>query len=181
MAIGPLGRILAQVVMVAGSALGRAVVRVSSGFRRNSGILRVRCWGAAEEVATSWVCHGFLVHLVAVLVYVISSQAYKDAARSGATAGAAARSQPLSLRPRMSPDEARKILGFDSGKQPTKEEILARYDRLFQINAPSGNFAGSPYLQKRVAVARTIMLEECGRTGSTSNGASSQSNANARD
>ncbi|KAL8424585.1 hypothetical protein Efla_003701 [Eimeria flavescens] len=97
MALGPLGRIVAQVVVVAGSAVGRAIVR-----------------------------------------------AYKDAAQRGAVAGAASRSQSLSIRPRMSADEARKILGFEAGpgsKIPTKEEILSRYDRLFQINAPAGNFA----------------------------------------
>lgn len=132
MAIGPLGRILAQVVVVAGSAFGRAVVR-----------------------------------------------AYKDAAQRGAAASAASRSQPISLRPRMSSDEARKILGFQAGpgcKSPTKEEIVSRYNRLFQINAPSGNFAGSPYLQKKVAVARAIMLEECSEAGSAPSNPSSGSN-----
>ncbi|CDJ43017.1 mitochondria-associated granulocyte macrophage CSF signaling molecule, putative [Eimeria tenella] len=119
MALGPLGRIVVQFVAVAGSSLGRAVVR-----------------------------------------------AYKDAARQGAAAAGstASRSAPLTLRPRMSVDEARKILGFPCGPNsqlPTREEVMARYNRLFQINAPSENFAGSPYLQKRVAVARTIMLEQC--------------------
>lgn len=135
MAIGPLGRILAQVVVVAGSAFGRAVVR-----------------------------------------------AYKDAAQRGAAAGGSASSpQRLSLRPRMSSDEARKILGFQVGpgsKTPTKEEILARYDRLYHINAPSENFGGSPYLQKRVAVARAIMLEECEREATTKSGFSSSSRSN---
>lgn len=137
MALGPLGRILAQVIVVAGSALGRAVV-----------------------------------------------QAYKDAAQRGATMSAPSRSQPLSLRPRMSSDEARKILGFDAGaacKTPTKDEIVSRYNRLYQINAPSGNFAGSPYLQKRVAVARSILLEECGQSGSAAGNTSGSSNGNLKE
>lgn len=137
MALGPLGRILAQVIVVAGSALGRAVV-----------------------------------------------QAYKDAAQRGATMNAPSRSQPLSLRPRMSSDEARKILGFDAGagcKTPTKDEILLRYNRLYQINAPSGNFAGSPYLQKRVAVARSILLEECGQLRSAASNASGSSNGDLKE
>ncbi|OEH76650.1 mitochondria-associated granulocyte macrophage csf signaling [Cyclospora cayetanensis] len=137
MAIGPLGRIVAQFIFVAGSALGRAVV-----------------------------------------------QAYKDAAKQGIAAGGAARSQPLSLRPRMSNDEARKILGFPCGngsKTPSREEILARFDRLFQINAPSGNFAGSPYLQKRVAVARSIMLEECNQKGVVSNAEAKTSSTDQKD
>ncbi|XP_022589443.2 uncharacterized protein LOC34623081 [Cyclospora cayetanensis] len=85
MAIGPLGRIVAQFIFVAGSALGRAVV-----------------------------------------------QAYKDAAKQGIAAGGAARSQPLSLRPRMSNDEARKILGFGSDCHETlvraDEQLLVRFD-----------------------------------------------------
>lgn len=63
----------------------------------------------------------------------------------------------------MSGDEARKILGFPTGpgtKLPAKDEINARYERLFQLNASAGNFAGSPYLQKKVSVARTVLLEE---------------------
>ncbi|KAL8446013.1 hypothetical protein Emag_004865 [Eimeria magna] len=133
MALGPLGRIVAQVVVVAGSAVGRAIVR-----------------------------------------------AYKDAAQRGAVSGGASRAQPLSLRPRMSPDEARKILGFDAGpgdKIPSKEEIISRFDRLYQINAPAGNFAGSPYLQKKVTIARTILLDEWAKAGSASSSSSSSNSA----
>lgn len=84
----------------------------------------------------------------------------------------------------MSADEARKILGFQAGpgcKAPTKEEILSRYNRLFQINAPSGNFAGSPYLQKRVAVARAVLLEECNESGSAPSSPSSSSSTTSKE
>ncbi|CBZ56177.1 putative mitochondria-associated granulocyte macrophage CSF signaling molecule [Neospora caninum Liverpool] len=117
MAIGPLGRIIAQFVVVAGSAVGRAVV-----------------------------------------------QAYKDAAKRGALNAGAAGRQSLSLRPRMSADEARRILGLDtsgsSSAQLCRQDIEARHKRLYEINAPSGTFAGSPYLQKKVDIAKVILLEK---------------------
>ncbi|EPR63399.1 putative mitochondria-associated granulocyte macrophage CSF signaling molecule [Toxoplasma gondii TgCatPRC2] len=118
MAIGPLGRILAQFVVVAGSAVGRAVV-----------------------------------------------QAYRDAAKRGAfnATGAAGR-QSLTLRSRMSADEARRILGLDSSGSSSaplcRQDIEARHKRLYEINAPSGTFAGSPYLQKKVNIAKVILLEK---------------------
>ncbi|PFH38031.1 putative mitochondria-associated granulocyte macrophage CSF signaling molecule [Besnoitia besnoiti] len=118
MAIGPLGRILAQFVVVAGSAVGRAFV-----------------------------------------------QAYKDAAKRGAlNAASAAGRQQLSLRPRMSADEARRILGLDASGSSSaplcRQDIEARHKRLHEINAPSGRFAGSPYLQKKVDIAKIILLEK---------------------
>ncbi|KAL8271313.1 hypothetical protein Esti_004752 [Eimeria stiedai] len=133
MALGPLGRIVAQVVVVAGSAVGRAMVR-----------------------------------------------AYKDAAQRGVASGGASPAQPLSLRPRMTPDEARKILGFEAGagdKIPSREEIISRFDRLYQINAPAGNFAGSPYLQKKVIIARTILLDERAKAGPASSSSSTFSSS----
>ena len=113
---------------------------------------------------------------------VSASQAYKDAARQGAASaaggaagrrvgcGSAAAAGGLSLRPRMSADEARKILGFGGGELKS-EEILKRFTRLHQINAPSEGFVGSPYLQKRVAVAKTILLEECSKQKPAANAA----------
>ncbi|KAL8438107.1 hypothetical protein ACSSS7_000472 [Eimeria intestinalis] len=133
MALGPLGRIVAQVVVVAGSAVGRAIVR-----------------------------------------------AYKDAAQRGPVSGGASGGQPLTLRPRMTPDEARKILGFEArpgDKIPSREEIMSRFHRLYQINAPAGNFAGSPYLQKKVTIARTILLDEYAKASHASNGSSTSSSA----
>lgn len=52
MAIGPLGRILAQVVVVAGSAFGRAVVRVSSHEQRGLGL--DICGLLRRAAATVW-------------------------------------------------------------------------------------------------------------------------------
>lgn len=64
----------------------------------------------------------------------------------------------------MSTDEARRILGLEGSASSTtshlcREEIEARHKRLYEINAPSVRFAGSPYLQKKVNIAKIILLE----------------------
>ncbi|PHJ19169.1 mitochondria-associated granulocyte macrophage csf signaling [Cystoisospora suis] len=132
MAIGPLGRIIAQFVVVAGSSIGRAVIQ--------------KRYRAVPDYS--------------------SVQAYRDAAKRGTlnASGGPGQRQPLSLRPRMSTDEARRILGLEGSASPSatplcREEIEARHKRLYEINAPSVRFAGSPYLQKKVNVAKIVLLE----------------------
>lgn len=119
MAIGPLGRIVAQFFIVAASSVGRAML-----------------------------------------------QAYRDAAKKGT--GEVGRTisgqRPLSLRSRMTAEEARRILGLDSTDSlrgsVSVEEVKQRHKRLYEINAPTGAFSGSPYLQKKVNIARMILLED---------------------
>lgn len=106
-AAGPFARIIAQVVLVAGSAIGRAAV-----------------------------------------------QAYREAAKNGQQAGGVA---AMVAKRRMSIDEAQKVLDLQSSA--TAEEIEAKYEVLHTLNAPTDDFAGSPYLQKKFSNAKTVLLD----------------------
>ena len=39
------------------------------------------------------------------------------------------------------------------------EEIMARYKTLYDINAPSDTFKGSPFLQRKIGIARDVLQE----------------------
>ncbi|KAF4738670.1 hypothetical protein FOZ62_004297 [Perkinsus olseni] len=106
MALGPFARILAQVALVAGSAIGRAFV-----------------------------------------------QAFQEAAQKGATQAAT-----RTLRRQMPVEEAYKILGIDT-TAATREEIAKHYSKLYEMNAPSGSAAGSPYLQQRIENAQKVIIQ----------------------
>lgn len=82
-------------------------------------------------------------------------QAYKDAAQRGLHSGHI----PKTLRRRMSIEEASRILEIDVTKT-TSEELQTRFARLHEINTPSENFSGSPYLQKKVENARIVIEED---------------------
>ncbi|KAF4659774.1 hypothetical protein FOZ61_004494 [Perkinsus olseni] len=105
MALGPFARILAQVALVAGSAIGRAFV-----------------------------------------------QAFQEAAQKGATQAAT-----RTLRRQMPVEEAYKILGIDT-TATTREEIAKHYSKLYEMNAPTGSAAGSPYLQQRIENAQKVQV-----------------------
>lgn len=61
-----------------------------------------------------------------------------------------------SLCRRMSPAEAAKILDVDIART-SHTEVNARFQRLFEINAPTPNFGGSPYLQHRIQAAKSVL------------------------
>mmetsp|Transcript_56569 Transcript_56569/g.106122 ORF Transcript_56569/g.106122 Transcript_56569/m.106122 type:complete len:126 (-) Transcript_56569:458-835(-) len=107
MAFGPFMRIVARIGMVAGGAIGRAVL-----------------------------------------------EAYKEAAAGKGAAAAAA--QKIARR-RMSLDEARKVL--DAESVVSRTQIEERFQTLHQLNAPSEECPGSPYLQDRISAAHKVLLE----------------------
>eukprot|EP00918_Siedleckia_nematoides_P030741 GHVU01066584.1.p4 GENE.GHVU01066584.1~~GHVU01066584.1.p4 ORF type:complete len:129 (-),score=24.77 GHVU01066584.1:1000-1386(-) len=108
---GPFARIIVQLVVVAGSALGR--------------------------------------HL---------SQAWKESVKSG-TIGRGA----IALRRRMTTEEACKILEVDKSSL-TRTLLEKRFDTMHSINAPSEQFAGSPYLQQKIRSAHTVIMQDIGRS-----------------
>ena len=109
MALGPFARVFAQFVVVAGGAVGRAVMN-----------------------------------------------AYKEAAQRGAQQGGSSLAQVLSRR--MTVEEASKILEVDA-KTVSSEKISERAGHLFKQNNATAEFPGSPYIQKRVQNAQTVLLE----------------------
>jgi hypothetical protein len=109
MALGPFARVFAQFVVVAGGAVGRAMMN-----------------------------------------------AYKEAAQRGAQQGASTLSQVISRR--MSVDEATKILEVDV-KSVTQEKVVERAGHLWNTNNPTAEFPGSPYIQKRVQNAQTVLID----------------------
>mmetsp|Transcript_54582 Transcript_54582/g.130216 ORF Transcript_54582/g.130216 Transcript_54582/m.130216 type:complete len:123 (-) Transcript_54582:70-438(-) len=86
------------------------------------------------------------------------AQAYREAAAGRTASGA-----PRMIRRRMSPDEAQKILEVDAGVD--KAKIEERVARLHELNQPSGDFAGSPYLQDRFAAAQAVLLGDSAAAG----------------
>ena len=109
MALGPFARVFAQFVVVAGGAVGRAVM-----------------------------------------------SAYKEAAQRGAQQGGSTLSQVISRR--MSVEEATKILEVDV-KSLSAEKVAERAGHLWKQNTATGEFPGSPYIQKRVQNAQTVLVE----------------------
>jgi len=83
------------------------------------------------------------------------SAAYKEAAAKGA-ANPTAFSNALSRR--MSTEEAAKILELDL-KSMNAEKVSERASYLVKINNPTDDFLGSPYLQRKVENAKTVLLE----------------------
>mmetsp|Transcript_25964 Transcript_25964/g.83793 ORF Transcript_25964/g.83793 Transcript_25964/m.83793 type:complete len:173 (+) Transcript_25964:108-626(+) len=76
-------------------------------------------------------------------------EAYKEAAAGRGAAGAAA--QRIAGR-RMSLDEARQVL--DADVLDGQSKIQERFELLHKLNGPTEEFAGSPYLQVKIAAAR---------------------------
>ena len=83
------------------------------------------------------------------------SAAYKEAAAKGA-ANPSALSHAISRR--MSVEEAAKILEVDI-KSMSAEKVSERATHLVKINTPTDDFLGSPYLQRKVENAKTVLLE----------------------
>ena len=81
-------------------------------------------------------------------------QAYKEAAARSAQNPNLSRA----LRRKMNINEAEQIMGVEA-KRATAEEIMARYKTLYDINAPSDTFKGSPFLQRKVGIARDVFLD----------------------
>ncbi|CEL96971.1 unnamed protein product [Vitrella brassicaformis CCMP3155] len=79
-------------------------------------------------------------------------QAYREAAMRGAANPAF--QQTFSRK--MSLDEASKILEIDF-RRTGIEEIVQRFHRLHEINAKKDNFPGSPYLQRKVEIAKEVL------------------------
>ncbi|CAD7928217.1 unnamed protein product [Amoebophrya sp. A120] len=104
MAWGPFVRIAAQFVMVAGSAMGKAV-----------------------------------------------REAYKEAAKNPNVA-AAVRNR------RMNVDEAKNIL--EVPKLMEKSSIVDKAEIMRKLNAIDAKGVGSPYLQSKISIAETVLLEE---------------------
>ena len=117
MALGPFARVFAQFVVVAGGAVGRAVLG-----------------------------------------------AYKEAAQRGAQHGSATLSQVISRK--MSVEEACKILELADIKSASAEKIAERAGHLWKQNTPVGEFPGSPYIQKRVQNAETVLMQHLQKTAS---------------
>ncbi len=86
------------------------------------------------------------------------ANAYKEAAARGA-ANPASSSVKQALSRRMSADEAAKILELDISKCE-REKVLSRFKALHEANTPKGSeFPGSPYVQRRVSNAYTVLSE----------------------
>jgi hypothetical protein len=81
--------------------------------------------------------------------------AYKEAAaRGGSNPAAASVKQAISRR--MGAEEAAKILDVELN-QATRERMAQRYEALYKANAANQDFQGSPYLQRKVANAHTVL------------------------
>ena len=81
--------------------------------------------------------------------------AYKEAASRGA-ANPAASSVKQAIARRMHPDEAAKILDLELN-QASRDKISQRFDALTKANAATPEFPGSPYIQRKVANANTVL------------------------
>lgn len=82
--------------------------------------------------------------------------AYKEAASRGASNPAAA-SVKQAIGRRMHPEEAAKIL--DVELNASREKILQRFEALVKANETTPDFPGSPYIQRRVLNANTVLNE----------------------
>lgn len=85
------------------------------------------------------------------------ANAYKEAAARGAS-NPAASSVKQAISRRMNAEEAAKILDFELSAT-TREKLVERYEALSKANASSGDFPGSPYIQRKVANANTVLAD----------------------
>jgi hypothetical protein len=83
--------------------------------------------------------------------------AYKEAASRGAANPAAAGVRQAISR-RMNADEAAKILEIELSSA-TREKLAQRFEALHKANAQSSEFPGSPYIQRKVANANTVLQD----------------------
>eukprot|EP01068_Selenidium_serpulae_P001706 Selendium_serpulae@DN1842_c0_g1_i1.p1 len=105
--------------------------------------------------------------------------AYREASKGGASGAGA-----LVRRKRMTADEARSILGVNVNAVRV-EELTARFEKLNALNGPGPGFAGSPYLQRKISVARDILRQHLTDTkkvcSSSSSSATAAGNSSAND
>lgn len=90
--------------------------------------------------------------------------AYKEAASRGASNPAAA-SVKQAISRRMGADEAAKILDVEL-QSATREKLAQRYEQLYKANTPSGDCPGSPYIQRKVANANTVLQDYLNKVSS---------------
>lgn len=83
--------------------------------------------------------------------------AYKEAASRGAS-NPAASSVRQAISRRMSSEEAAKILEVDTASL-SREKLAQRFDALFKANAGRADSPGSPYIQRRVSNANTVLSD----------------------
>ena len=81
--------------------------------------------------------------------------AYKEAASRGAGNPAAA-SVKNAIARRMNPEQAAKILDIEL-QQASREKVAQRFEALHKANEPLAEFPGSPYIQRKVANANTVL------------------------
>ena len=65
----------------------------------------------------------------------------------------------------MAVGEAAEILGVSNPQRVTAEEIMQRYNTLYKINAPTNEFRGSPFLQRKIGIARDILEAHVSKQG----------------
>jgi hypothetical protein len=87
--------------------------------------------------------------------------AYKEAAARGAS-NPAASSVKQAISRRMNPEEAAKILDIELN-QATREKLAQRFETLYKANAPTADFPGSPYIQRKVGNANTVLNDYLNR------------------
>jgi mitochondrial import inner membrane translocase subunit TIM16 len=87
--------------------------------------------------------------------------AYKQAALRSAATNAMMGKMGVKSGPKpMTKEEAILILGLNEEKQPTKEFIMEKYNRLFKANDPEKG--GSFYIQSKVYRAKEFLDSESG-------------------
>mmetsp|Transcript_43131 Transcript_43131/g.91634 ORF Transcript_43131/g.91634 Transcript_43131/m.91634 type:complete len:199 (-) Transcript_43131:140-736(-) len=91
--------------------------------------------------------------IVASSVGKAAFEAYQDVQKRSAANPRLQVFRPMNL------DEAKHILDMD-GKEMTLEQVEAKYSQIHKINGPSEGFAGSPYIQKKVDIARGILVKQ---------------------
>lgn len=83
--------------------------------------------------------------------------AYKEAASRGASNPAAA-SVKQAISRRMSAEEAAKILDVEAASL-SREKLAQRFEALYKANTTSADTPGSPYIQRRVSNANTVLSD----------------------
>ena len=90
--------------------------------------------------------------------------AYKEAAARGAS-NPAASSVKQAISRRMSAEEAAKILDVEL-QSATREKLGQRFEALYKANASTADHPGSPYIQRKVSNANTILQEYLNKVSS---------------
>eukprot|EP01080_Neovahlkampfia_damariscottae_P006920 gene6920-11083_t len=94
--------------------------------------------------------------VVVPVIFLSFRDAYKQAALRSAAANSMMGKMGVKSGPKpMTKEEAILILGLNEEKQPTKEFILEKYNRLFKVNDPEKG--GSFYIQSKVYRAKEFL------------------------